>query len=108
MEMKVMTMKMPAIRAVLLSEPVSRSRVADADPFGDDDMVGSCGWNIGWADLVDRACESQDRELMRARLWGAGCISGDAICRWGLACIPSADVVSDRGLANHWREMFRC
>jgi hypothetical protein len=47
MEMNVMTMKMPAIRAVLLSEPVSRSRVADADPFGDDAIFGSSGWTIG-------------------------------------------------------------
>ena len=36
--MNVMTKKMPAMRAVLLSESVGRPRVADADPFGDDDI----------------------------------------------------------------------
>jgi hypothetical protein len=34
MAMKVMTMKMPAMRASFLSESVGRSSVADADPFG--------------------------------------------------------------------------
>src|SRR5947209_19651095 len=39
MEMNVMTKKMPAMRALRLSESGRRSRVADADPFGEDIVV---------------------------------------------------------------------
>jgi hypothetical protein len=43
-----MTNKMPAIRALLLSESVGRSRVADTEPFGDDDIGPSYGrWRVG-------------------------------------------------------------